>query len=118
MSGVGEPICPNTTQGVVRVITSLNIPGKHVSPFLRVPIAGVKLTLFGFPPPALIVLKTRTICSTDPSPVADPSSRLLMIGGKVVRTLFEQEVSQSLKSGEPLDVVWVNEDNDLSPSSE
>ncbi len=41
-----------------------------------------------------------------------------MIGGKAARTLSEAEIYNGIKTGEPLDVVWVNEDNDLSPNSE
>ncbi len=106
------------TPGVRIVTLSLRNSDLGIHPFQRVPIAGVSLTLFGEPSGYWTKLKIRTIYSTDPSQVASQSRASLMIGGKVARTLSEAEIIKALDDGEPCDVVWVNEDNDLSPNSE
>ncbi len=113
LASVGEPPCPSTTQGAVRVITFMSTLENRKNPFQRVPSAAVSAILSGFPSTYWTKLKIRTIYSTDPSQAAEPSSPSLMIGGKAARTLSEAEICQGIKSGEPLDVVWVT-DHELS----
>ncbi len=118
LAGVGETICPSTTPGVRIVTSRLSILGGGVNPFHRVPSVPVDQLLYGDRSSFWTKLKIRTIYSTDPSQAASQSKASLMIGGRAARTLSTEEICKAIDDGEPLDVVWVKEDNDLSPNSE
>ena len=113
IASTGEPSCPSTTPGAVRVITFMSTLENRANPFQRVPSVAVDQLLSGWPSTSWTKLKIRTIYSTDPSPARVLSNPSLMIGGKAARTLSEDEICRSIASGEPLDVVWVT-DHELS----
>lgn len=118
IASTGDELCPSTTPGVKIVTTRLNTPGLGIHPFRRVPIAGVRLTLFGEPSGYWTKLKIRTIYSTDQSPAAARSRASLMIGEKAVKILSDEDIKDFLDTRDPLDVEWVNDDKDLTPNSE